>query len=78
MSAADDAGNLDLIELERQFEARIAEAVPSLVAALNAGPGAVAIVDNLLGAEAAAALGVLQVGQIGKRTALLADFPAFE
>jgi hypothetical protein len=56
MSAADDAGNLDLIELERQFEARIAEAVPSLVEALNAGPGAVAIVDNLLGAEACQAM----------------------
>ena len=38
-------------ELERLFEQRIAEAAPAMLEQLNSGPGAVAVVDNLLGLD---------------------------
>lgn len=40
-----------LEELERIFEQRIAEAAPAMLEQLNSGPGAVAVVDNLLGLD---------------------------
>jgi hypothetical protein len=40
-----------LEELERLFEQRIAEAAPAMLEQLNSGPGAVAVVDNLLGLD---------------------------
>ncbi len=43
-------------ELQELFEARIAEAAPSMLDALNAGPGAMAVVDNVLGMEHTAAM----------------------
>jgi hypothetical protein len=43
-------------ELQGLFEARIAEAVPSMLDALNSGPGAMAVVDNVLGMEHTAAM----------------------
>lgn len=38
-------------ELERYFEDRIAKVAPAMLEALNSGPGAVAVVDNVLGLE---------------------------
>lgn len=40
-----------LDELERIFEERISAAIPAMIEALDAGPGAVAMVDNVLGVE---------------------------
>ena len=42
--------------LEQLFEARIARVAPALVEALNAGPGAVAVADNVLGLDNCKAL----------------------
>lgn len=43
-------------ELTRMFEERIAKVAPAMLAALNAGPGALAVADNVLGAEDVAAM----------------------
>ena len=45
-----------LNDLEQLFEARIARVAPALVEALNAGPGAVAVADNVLGLDHCKAL----------------------
>ena len=45
-----------IFELQGLFEERIAKAAPAMLEALNAGPGAMAVVDNLLGPEHTAAM----------------------
>ena len=45
-----------LDELEQLFEDRIAKVAPAMLEALNAGPGAIAVADNVLGHEHVAAM----------------------
>jgi hypothetical protein len=50
-SSSSSSSPASLEELERLFERRIAEAAPAMLEQLNSGPGAVAVVDNLLGLD---------------------------
>ncbi|KAJ1481553.1 hypothetical protein T484DRAFT_2721509 [Baffinella frigidus] len=47
----DAATELSIVELERLFEERIAKVAPAILEMLNAGPGSMAVVDNLLGLD---------------------------